>query len=350
MILNDVTATLSTRGRSETTLPMVLTSILSQTYKPGKVVIYDDNDRFDDPNKIEVLRNVLAALIASGVPWFWEPGARKGQIHNHEKALRTATTPFIWRLDDDNIMPSNTLEELYKIIVSDAKIGAVGPSIIDPKNRFNTGLASNKIADIYLGLNVQWNECLEVKLLEVEHLQGSTFVYRVEAAKHGYDLSLSRKGHREETIFTYEMFRAGWKLIAATGINTWHFHYGSGGIRSEKDNKMFSLDEARFNQKLHDWGVTPNQYKIIFLDSGRGDHYAFKTILPELVEKYKNYKFIIAVCYPDCFWDITDENITFCSLKDALAFVNPEHHNVYMFMEKNNWKVSLVEAYRRMYL
>ena len=350
MILSDVTATISTRGRNNTTLPLVLYSILTQNCKPVKVIIYDDNDQNTDPRENEVINNILQAMSVTGMHWYWAFGAKKGQIYNHEHARNNVETPYIWRIDDDNPLLPNTLEKLHELIVSDSKIGAVGPCIIDPKRPLSTNLASNKIEDIYLGINIQWNMYKDIAYRDVEHLQGSTFLYRKEAAKHGYDLTLSRKGHREETVFTYEMFKAGWRLVVIHGVNTWHFHYSTGGIRSDADKQILFEDEKRFQHKLQSWGVNLNRYKLIFLDSGRGDHYAFKTILPELLEKYKGVKLIIAACWHDCFWDVKDDNIIFCSLADALPIVDPQTHNIYRFMGDSNWKSSLVEAYRKMYL
>jgi len=350
MILSDVTATISTRGRTNTTLPLVLSSLLTLTDKPGKVVVYDDNDTFEDPRKNDVINNVLSALSTIGIQWYWIPGARNGQLVNHEDARKKSETPFIWRIDDDNIILPNTLEVLYKTVTSDPKIGAVGPSIVDPKNPVYTRFASNKMADIFLGLNEQWNYQTSITNKEVEHLQGSTYMYRVAAATHGYEMRLSKKGHREETIFTYEMFRVGWKLIAVLGLNTWHFHYQTGGIRDTKNERMLQSDEHIFRLKLQEWGVQPNNYKFFFLDSGRGDHYAFKTILPEIKQKYKGYKLIIGVCWHDCFWDIKDKDITFCSLVETVNFVDKEAQNVYKFMYEKNWKGGLVEAMRKVYL
>jgi len=350
MILNDVTATMSTRGRNSTTLPLVLSSILSQNKKPGKVYIYDDNDNFDDPRKNDVLNNVLAALLCSGIQWFWEPGARNGQVYNHETARRKCDTTYLWRIDDDNMLLPDTLEVLHKTIESDKNIGAVGPSIVDPKNAFNSSLASNKIEDLFLGLNEQWNFRKDLEVKEVDHLQGSTFLYRVAAAKHGYEMSLSRKGHREETIFTYEMHRSGWKLMAVLGLTTWHFHYQSGGIRSESDNRMSQNDELVFHNKLNQWKINPTNYKFFYLDSGRGDHYMFKSILSEIMEKYKDHKIVIACCYPDTFWDIKDERIKLCSLAEGAAFVNQDAQNVYKYMFDRNWKESVVDAYKKIYL
>ena len=350
MILSDVTATVSTRGRNGTTLPLVLYSLLTQTRKPGKIVIYDDNDTNEDPRNNEVFNNILLAFSSVGIEWFWLFGAKKGQIHNHEHARINSTTSFIWRIDDDNPLLPDTLEKLYETINSDPKIGAVGPCILDPKRILTTSLASNKIQDIYLGLNIQWNSYNNISYVDVEHLQGSTFLYRKEASKHGYEMTLSRKAHREETIFTHEMFRAGWRLVVIQGIYTWHFHYTKGGIRSDNDNKVLYEDENIFKNKLKQWGVIPNDHKIFYLDSGRGDHYAFKTIIPELLEKYKNTKLILALCWPDCFWDIKNDNIVICSLADAKPFVDANAHNVYEFMDKHKWKKSLTEAYKKIYL
>ena len=351
MILKDVTATISTRGRTNTTVPIVLSSLLCQNMKPCKVIIFDDNDEFVDPRKNDVINNILSAFSLAGIQWYWIPGARAGQVTNHENARKTCETPYLWRIDDDNMLLPNTLEVLYNTITSNDKIGAVGPSIVDPKNPVNNKLASNSMNDIYLGLNEQWNNKTGIReLKEVEHLQGSTFLYRVAAATHGYELSLSRKGHREETIFTYEMFKAGWKLIAVLGLTTWHFHYQTGGIRSERDDRMLQSDEMIFRNKIREWDVVTNNYKFYFLDSGRGDHYAFKHLLPEILKRYRDYKIYIGCCYPDCFWDIKDENIIFCSLADVAPFVNKDKQNAYKFMFENNWKSSLVDAMKKVYL
>jgi len=351
MILKDVTATISTRGRSNTTLPLVLLTLLNQNSKPGKVIVYDDNESFDDPRKNDVLNNILAAMLLENIEWVWLPGAKAGQVTNHENARTTCTTPYLWRIDDDNTLLPNTLEVLYKTITSDSKIGAVSPSIIDPKAPIGESkLDSNKMEDIFLGLNEQWVLKNNLEFKEVEHLQGSTFLYKVEAAKHGYETRLSKKGHREETIFTHEMFRAGWKLIAVLGLKTWHFHYQTGGIRSEKDNNMAQSDEYIFRNKLAEWKTVTNKYRFYYLDSGRGDHYAFKSVLLEIIKKFKDYKIIVACCWPDCFWDIKGDNIIYCSLSEGAPFVNRDAHNVYKYMLDNNWNRNVTEAYKKIYL
>ena len=350
MILKDVIATVSTKNRTDTTLPLVITSILCSTYKPCKLIVYDDNDVLKDPRENEIYKNLLQGLINSGIMWYWIPGQRKGQIHNHEHARVSNKEEFIWRIDDDNILPANVLQTLYKAITADSTIGAVGPSILDPKNIFSTKIASNTIADVFLGVNIQWNFTDKLSIVEVEHLQGSNFLYRKQAAEHGFNLELSRVGHREETLFTYEMFRNGWKLLAVCGLNTWHMRYGAGGIRSHNEKALFDHDEKIFYKKLKEWNIKTNLYKFIFLDSGRGDHYAFKRVLPDIVKKHNNKKIIIGACYEDAFWDIDIKNIAIVGLGDIRGHIDPDQHNIYKFMADNKFKGSLSEAYKKMYL
>ena len=84
--------------------------------------------------------------------------------------------------------------------------------------------------------------------------------------------------------------------------------------------------------------------------SGRGDHYAFKPLIPELLKRNKGCKMVIACCHPDCFWDIKDERIILSSLADAKPFVNEDTQNVYKYMFDNNWKNSVTDAYKKVYL
>jgi Glycosyl transferase family 2 len=344
MITTKVTATVSTKGRFHTTFPLVLTSLANQTLKPSRLIIYDDNDTMEDLRDNEIYKNLFCLLNRVGIAWEVTPGAHKGQIWNHQQALTDVTSEYIWRLDDDNVMATNTLEELYNYIQTDPKMGAVGPLILDPKADIGHKLASNKIEDIFLGVNIQWCDTDRHAFIDVDHLQGSTFLYRKEAGKHGYELKLSKVGHREETIFTYEMKRAGWRLVVLTGIKTWHMRFGAGGIRSYQQIKMFEEDEKIFHEYIKKWNVKPALVKVIPLDSGIGDHFAFRSILPDVKKKYKNHRIIIGACFPEAFEG--EEGIEIVSLAESAAFTKVEEYNIYAWMDNNNWKGSLAEAYK----
>jgi hypothetical protein len=94
---------------------------------------------------------------------------------------------------------------------------------------------------------------------------------------------------------------------------------------------------------LEEWGVKPKRYKVIVLDSGIGDHYVFKKILPEIQAKYPHL--VLAVCYPTVFYDC---DVKLCSIAEAKGMGITE--GVYKFMSEHGWKDSLEEGYRRMYL
>jgi len=347
MTTNKVTATMSTKGRHHSTLPLVLTSIINQTVKPSRLIIYDDNDTLEDLREDQIYKNILSLMSRVGIAWEITVGNRKGQVQNHQRAIADTKTEWIWRLDDDNIMENDTLERLLRHGESDSKIGAVGPLILDPKRDLNHALASNDIKDMPLGMNIQWCDPKKDTTVEVDHLQGSTFLFRKEAAKHGYDLRLSKVGHREETIFTYEMKRAGWKLIVLTGIKTWHMRYGAGGIRSDHQVKLFEQDDRIFDEYVKKWNIKFNDYKFCPLNSGVGDHYAFKMALPAIKEKFKKHIIVIGACYPEIFQD--DSDVKVVSLADACTFVKEEDHNIYRWMDQRNWKKSLTEAFKELY-
>jgi hypothetical protein len=348
MVSNKVTATVSTRGRFNTTFPLMLTSIINQTVKPCRLIIYDDNDTLEDLRNNEVYLNLFMLMDKVGIKWEVSVGERRGQIHNHQRALKDVETEWIWRLDDDNIMESNVLQEMLEWGEKNPKVAGVGPLILDPKPTFKHVLASNKIEDIFLGLNIQWVDTKLQEYIDVDHLQGSTFLFRRAAAGHGYDLNLSRVGHREETIFTYEMKRAGWKLTVLTGLKTWHMRYGAGGIRSDDSKKaMFDNDEKIFAGYLKRWNITPAKYKIIPLDAGIGDHFAFRSVLPDIKKRWPSHTIAIGACYPSVFEG--EEGIKLLSLDESAALTDIKEHNIYAWMDRHDWKRSLADAYKTKY-
>jgi hypothetical protein len=228
------------------------------------------------------------------------------------------------------------------------KTGAVAGLVLDPKasHEFDP-LASNKIEDIFLGINEQWCRWPSKEIKKVDHLY-SSFLFRKEAAKHGYEMNLSRVGHREETIFSYEMTRNGWDCLINPNAITWHFHNPTGGIRDNTTIDMWKHDDAVFSHYIVKWGITPTKYKHIILDNGIGDHFCFKTILPKIQKKYNDHKLILAVCFPDVFWDMPD----LCLISIARAkemHVNIDEWQIYKWMIDNRWTSSLVSAFEKMY-
>lgn len=345
-----VTATISTKGRYDTTLPLAIEALVAQTVPPKQLVIWDDNENMKDLRGISPYSHLFPMLMSKGIMWYHLPGGLKGQVFNHQASLDRADTDLIWRLDDDNCAEPNCLENLLKVMDMGPDVGAVGglvlaPNAQGPRPSFITG----KIEEIYSPFNIQWYRWLGA-LEEVDHLY-STFLYRVEAGKKagGYCRNLSPVGHREETIFSHSIRRAGYKLIVTPHALSWHLREETGGIRSFKDQSLWARDEEVFVSKLKEWGVVPTEYKFVVLDNGMGDHLMFKAILPDLIARNKGKRIVLAVCFPDLFKDI--EGITLASIADAhAAFGNLDQWSIYKWADAHQWKRPLEEAFREMYL
>ena len=225
-------------------------------------------------------------------------------------------------------------------------VGAVGGLILDPKSNYYKLpiLASNRIEDINLGLNIQWFLHKDNNIKEVDHLY-SSFIYRKDLAE--YCSNLSQVCHREETIMTYNLKRKGYKLLVNPNCITWHFRFPEGGIRDNSRKEDFDHDELIFKNKLIEWGIKPTKYKEFVLDSGLGDHIIFKSLLPLIYEKYKDYKIVLYVCYPLVF---EKENVIIDSIANAyLKFGNLDKFNLYKFMADINHKTHLKDAYIKLY-
>ena len=334
-----ITAMVSTKDRYYTTLPMTILSVAQQTYKPDELLIYDDGEQKDLRND-PVYKSLFTLLNAKKISWKVIFGERRGQVANHQRSIKDAEGDWIWRMDDDNSPEPTCLEQLVSLL--DDKVGAIGGLVLHPNGGVSSlSIASSKIEDIYLGLNSQWFK--QTGVYDVDHLY-STFLYRKEAASHGYCTWLSPVGHREETIFTYEMKRNGWKLLVNPSAVTWHFRQESGGIRTSSKVDMWQHDENIFRNKMNEWGVVTKEYKLIVLDNGIGDHLIFKSVLPDLKKKHKNI--IMAVCYPEVFMN---DEVTLISIAEAKLMGDIGEYNVYKKAWDWNNKGPLESVYRRIY-
>lgn len=360
-----VTAEISTRGRYFTTLPMCIAAIAAQTRKPEKLVIYDDGEQID-LRQHEPYEAIFRMLDEQGIKWEVVATPRKGQVTNHQHCLDTADTTFVWRVDDDLIPLPNNLERLLNTIrdytppmynravdglFSEHSIGAVAGLIHHPHNvRPLPDSVTGKLSDVSLGLNVQWFQ-LAGYPREVSHLY-SSFLYRVKAAREagGYPINLSPAGHREETIFSHQIHRAGYKLIVQPDAKSFHLQAATGGIRAHSAHpEYWEHDEAVFQEYLRVWGVDLHETKLIALDCGIGDTFVFKSILPQVRMANRNRKLVLATCYPAVYSDTKD--IEQISIADAKLLLGSaiDNHNVYKFMEDRNWKGSLTDAYLEMF-
>lgn len=318
-MVNNILCSISTRGRHDTTLPLTILSVINQTMKPDALVIFDDNDTPIDIRDIQHYAYLLHMLDSKNIKWSVIFGEKKGQHFNHQKA-NTMGYKWVWRLDDDTVAEPDVLDSLYKLAVNE-DTGAVGGSILTPPNHMQVIQATGGIDNINNEPNIQWGPILHTR--EVDHLHCS-FLYRAGVVD--YNLSLSRVAHREETIFTYDLKKAGYKIYVTPCV-TWHLKNQKGGIR-DGELQMFEHDERIFQLK---------DKTIVVLDCGMGDHIVFRRVLPDI----KNP--LIFTCYPEI---VPGKSIA--EAAQLLGDLGP--YNLYGKMDQWNWKGSLEDAFRKMYV
>ena len=138
-------------------------------------------------------------------------------------------------------------------------------------------------------------------------------------------------------------------------------HYGfqlyqsdpSGNYSGWKATVIGANNQAGKSLLKNEYGVKKNKYKIIVLDNGIGDHLTFLSIFPQIKEKYKDHKIILAVCYPEVFKDETDiKLVSIGEIKDYLIHrgVNIDKYNIYKLGMDLNWKRPLEELFLEMYV
>lgn len=324
----DVLCSICTKNRYDTTLPLAIQSVMMQTVKPAKLLIYDDNTKEEtrDLRGDETYNYLFYMLHFYNIELEVIFGAKQGQHYGHQYANKKGYK-YVWRMDDDEIAQPDVLEKYLRLMKDD--VGAVGGTVLITEF---APYGSSKLENIYNMSNIQWTKGNDI--IEVDHLH-SSFLYRANIID--YCLELSPVAHREETIFSHELKEKGYKLYVDQTAITHHLKQQKTGIRSHNSEWFYKHDEQIFTKKMESWG-----YKLINLNSGIGDHYAFLNILPELKKKWKHL--IIGACFPEVFQD--EKDITLIHISESEP-INDE--NIYKWMIDNNWTKSIVEAYAEYY-
>ncbi len=337
-----VTVEVSTLNRYFTTLPMTLASIAMQTWKPDRLVIYDDGEQ-NELREVEPYTSIFRMLNDLEIPFETFKTPRKGLAANHQHALETCTTDFCLRVDDDHILEPRTIEVLMRHMTEDDKVGAVAPLVHHPGHV--QPLPENvkgKVEDIFNGVNVQWYSWNSGPR-ETEHLY-SCYLYRVKAAKEagGYP-TLSPVSFREDSWFSMKIARAGYKLIVTPYTKVHHLQQGTGGVRAFSDGSLWAQDDAKFREWLASCGVEDNSPKLIVLDCGIGDHWAAKSVLPELKARHKERGLTIAISHVGI---LEDEGVPLISIGEAQQRLGARFpdSNLYAWMARNNWNRPMTEA------
>jgi len=343
----DVLCVVPTRNRYDSTLTLTLNAIAMQTKKPDKIIVYDDSDGKIDMRTHPTLGKAIQQIEDNNILWEVLFNQERGQVWAHRHSLETSYK-YIWRVDDDLVPKPDVLELLHSTIKE--RGGAVASAVRNlgsPIINKPDGIA-NTIDTPYI--NEQWFKSSGIT--RAEHLY-STFLYEREKALKagGYEKRLSSVGHREETILTHRMHRAGYPLWINHDAVCYHYRMPHGGIRDEKNKEKFEADETIFNEIYEGWGYKNYETHVLTLTHGLGDNFAFKKVLKEMLVKYPNRRYVVGVSFPNAFYDIADDRLKIVPTYIAeMAGAIKDEHSVYAWCIRNNWKGTLQDAYRRMYL
>lgn len=337
-----VTVEISTIGRYLTTLPMAIASVATQTRKPDKLVLYDDGEQ-NELREVAPYAELFRLLEDVGIPFETFKTPRQGLAANHQHALDTCDTTFLLRVDDDHILEPDCIEKLLKVM-EDETVGAVAPLVLQPGHvaPLPAGI-EGKVEDIFNGVNLQWFDLNGSGVREVDHLY-SCYAYRVKAGREagGYP-KLTNVSFREDSWFSMKIKRAGYRLVVEPQAKCWHLQQQTGGVRAFSDGSLWAQDDALFREWLASCGFEDNSSKLIVLDAGIGDHFAFKSILPQLQDQHRGRGLIVAVSHEGI---LDDEDLQVISIADAQQRLGArfEDSNLYKWMAVRNWKRPLTEA------
>lgn len=252
-------------------LAMLLQSLTAQTYQNFDVLINDDG-LTGILNNNTTIQGLFKYLRQTGHDVTIMKGKTLGPHVGGQAILDNAKTELILRLDDDVALEPQFIEKLVEVFKDDDKneIAAVGPIYLNPhedlsKQKIDLKPFERQYRDgagriFWLGPNQLFisgifsvNRLPVDYAIEVEHLY-SGFMYRKSVAKQigGYYLELSKVGHREETIFSYSMFKAGYKLFIQPNAIAYHYHPMQGGIRETTGQihreELWKHDEELFTK------------------------------------------------------------------------------------------------------
>jgi glycosyltransferase involved in cell wall biosynthesis len=263
-----VTVLLATCERYETTLPLCLMSIINQTYKPSRVVLVDDSKQkrfYEYP----YLKNILVLMKLKGIQFDYYHGQSKGAVPALQMGLDNIDSGWVFKTDDDNILEPNVLE----IFVNHIKpnVGAMSGVIIDKKlhdiyldspDKIPTEENGvwNKIENLYSEFNIQMVHNQDLYVKQVEHIYSNYFFNRELADD--YPLELQPSSHREETIFTHNIFRKGYDLIIIPTAKIYHIYYDNNSGNRQYGKEYVKKNELFFIEKLKEWGIVPDKMEI----------------------------------------------------------------------------------------
>lgn len=332
-----ITCVIPTRDRYDS-LFSCLVSVLLGSKKPNEILIYDDSVKKKNIFKQER----FLYLKQFGVKIEVIPTEQIGQSHIHELSQADARYPLIWRIDDDCLVDKNCLS--YLVSNMDKTVGAVGGLIHIPGKIPLTVEREQSINET--NFHVQMCGHRTLTPFEVEHLHCS-FLYQKGIVPFAYKI-LDKCGLCEETIFTHELYRMGYKLLVDPRAVTYHFQSKKGGMRDHHIEKGYEINREILEHKKKLWKKIDPKSKMIIDAHGIGDSIVLQKCLSRIIEPERDTW--IFTQNLDIYKQEVFPRTYFLPVKEADIYYNnflPD--TIYQFMERKKWSKTIEEAYLEMH-
>ncbi|HJY63979.1 MAG TPA: glycosyltransferase family 2 protein [Ignavibacteria bacterium] len=212
-------------------LELLYTSLAAQTYKNFSIYFVDNNSTDGSVDLSKELNKkfdfkIQYILLKENI------GDHKGNSIGAAKAYEDGCD-FIFVLNNDTELDPLCMEELYKLIESDEKIGVVGPIFFfwtkeKLRNKIqiygaNVNFKTQK-TDIISSGEVFEDVSLPETLVCDYPIGGALFIKREVAEKLGTLFDDRWFMYSNEIDFAYNIKKLGYKSVATTKAKVWHNH------------------------------------------------------------------------------------------------------------------------------
>lgn len=258
----NITVLIPTYNRYDNVLPLSLMSIVNQSRIPDRVILIDDSPVKKFYN-YQTLKTILILFKEKNIQFDYFYGQSKGMCPALQMGLDDIEDGWVLKMDDDHILEYNTIELLEKNIKDN--VGAISGMILEKEKKFIFKPTSidniyNKIENIYTESGIQLLRNQDNNIKKVEHLYSLYFFNR--KLSEDYPIELQPSGNREDTIFTYTIFKKGYDLIFDPNIKIYHLPTTKADILFEKKHlEWFFID------KLKEWNIVPQKLQFKEIDN-----------------------------------------------------------------------------------
>jgi GT2 family glycosyltransferase len=215
-----------------------LDSLKHLAYKNYRVLVIDNGSSDDSINRIrEAYPSVL--LIEAGANLGFAGGNNTGISHALESGAK-----YIWVLNNDTTVDSDSLGAMVSIAEADPEVGAVGSVLYELNLPDKIQAWGGGWVNLWLGFSRLYrNPVLADRL---HFLSGASMLLRREAIDEAGSFDTGFFMYWEDTDLGFRLRKAGWKLAVTANSKVWHKGSSSLGGNNSLLDKYFDTSAVRF--------------------------------------------------------------------------------------------------------